>query len=239
MKQLQLGKISSRELADWFGYAYGTYRGKKGQLLERLKQYCDYEEIYGGVIVKEIYFLEYEGDLLSEDVQEYLNQVKKYPLNSISNIAEEISKLPRYEKLSDSQRERRMSKAGKVGFGETKEEDSRGVYGTRKYQWSIKLDKPAENGKPYRDLTVEEQQIFNEYTTAVFGENPEVIQNLKLLDDKFKHTDMTKEEYFNHAARLKFDGTFQDVIFKFREETGLMIVRATDHDLDEDKASAF
>ena len=24
------------------------------------------------------------------------------------------------------------------------------------------------------------QQIFNEYTTAVFGKNPEVIQNLKL-----------------------------------------------------------
>lgn len=239
MKQLQLGRISSKELSAWFGYTYSTYRKKKPQLLEYLKQYCDYEEVYGGVIIKEIFFLEYEGDLLSEDIQEYLNQVRKYPLNSISNISEEISKLPRYKKLSDSQRRRRMSKAGNIGFGETKERDSRGIYGTRKYQWSIKLDKPAANGKPYRDLTAEEQQIFNEYTTAVFGEKPEVIQNLKLLDDKFKHTDMTKEEYLNHEARLAFDGTFQDVIFKFREETGLIIVRATDHDLDEDETSAF
>lgn len=238
MKQLQLGKISSRELADWFGYAYGTYRKKKPELMKQLSQYCNYEEIYGGVIIKEIYIEEYIKDF-EVDMQAYYDQVKRFPLNSISNIADEISKLPRYEKLSESQRKRRMTQAGKLGFGETKEEDSRGVYGTRKYQWSIKLNKPDENGKPYRDLTVEEQQIFNEYTTAVFGENPEVIQNLKLLDDKFKHTDMTKEEYFNHAARLKFDGTFQDVIFKFREETGLMIVRATDHDLDEDKASAF
>lgn len=64
-----------------------------------------------------------------------------------------------------------MAIAGNVGFGEIKEKDSRGIYGTRRYQWSIKLDKPAASGKLYRDLTAEEQQIFNEYTAAVFGDN--------------------------------------------------------------------
>lgn len=236
MKQLRLGKIPSQELATWFGYAYSTYRKKKPQLLECLRQYCDYDEYYGGVIIKEIFYNEYEGDLLSEDIQEYYNQVKRYPLNSISNIAEEIAELPRYEKLSNSQRERRMTKAGKAGFGVTKEDGSRGVYGTRRYQWSIKLDKAAEDGKPYRDLTAEEQRIFDDYTVAVFGERPEVIQQLKLLDEEFKTTEMTKEEYLNHEARLAFDGTFQDVIFKFRAETGLMIVRATEHEI---TASAF
>lgn len=48
---------------------------------------------------------------------------------------------------------------------------------------------------------------------------------------------MTKEEYLNHEARLAFDGTFQDVIFKFREETSLVIVRAADYDLDEESVS--
>lgn len=124
-----------------------------------------------------------------------------------------------------------MSKAGSIGFGETKEENSQGIYGARRYQWSIKLDKIVEGGKPYRNLTEEEQRIFNEYTVAVFGEKPEVIQSLKLLDDEFKTTNMTKEEYLNHEARLAFDGTFQDVIFRFKEETGLMIVRATEHDV--------
>ena len=131
-----------------------------------------------------------------------------------------------------------MSKAGNIGFGETKEEDSRGIYGTRRYQWSIKLDKPAANGKPYRDLTAEEQQIFNKYTTAVFGKNPEVIQNLKLLEDRFRKTEITKEESLKHEARLAFNGTFQDVIFKFNAETDLMIVQATDHNLDEEEIEA-
>jgi hypothetical protein len=29
MKPLQLGKISSKELVDWFGYSYSIYRKKK------------------------------------------------------------------------------------------------------------------------------------------------------------------------------------------------------------------
>lgn len=57
MKQLHLGKIPSKELAKWFGYAYSTYRKKKPQLLGYLKQYCNYEEIYGGIFVKEIFSL--------------------------------------------------------------------------------------------------------------------------------------------------------------------------------------
>ena len=46
--------------------------------MKQLSQYCKYEKFYGGLIVN-------------------LNQIRKYPLNSISNISEEISKLPRYE----------------------------------------------------------------------------------------------------------------------------------------------
>lgn len=126
-----------------------------------------------------------------------------------------------------------MTKAGVTGYGITKERDSRGIYGTRNYQWSIKLDKVKPDQKPYRDLTEEEQLIFNKYTSVIFGERPDVVQNLKLLDEEFKTTDMTKEEYLKHEARLAFDGTFMDVIFAFREETGLMIVRATDHNIKE------
>lgn len=229
MSKLKIGKMTSKELATWFGYAYSTYRKKKTNLIEQLPQYCDFEEVYGGIIVKEIYIEEYINDF-EKDIEIYHEQVKKYPLNSISNIVREISELPRYKHLSDSQKKRRMTKAGVVGYGATKEKNSRGIYGTRNYQWSIKLDKVKPGQKPYRDLTEEEQLIFNKYTSVIFGERPDVVQNLRLLDEEFKTTDMTKEEYLKHEARLAFDGTFMDVIFAFREETGLMIVRATDHD---------
>ena len=62
---------------------------------------------------------------------------------------------------------------------------------------------------------------------------PEVAQKMALLLDEFRHSDMTKEEFINHKDRLNFEGTFQDVIFKFREDTGLMLVRATEHEFEE------
>lgn len=82
-------------------------------------------------------------------------------------------------------------------------------------------------------LSLEEQQIFNEYTLAIFKERPEVAQRMALLLDEFRHSDMTKEEFNNHEDRLNFEGTFKDIIFKFREDTGFMLVRATEHELEE------
>ena len=42
MKQLQLGKITSRELADWFGYTYNFFKSKKkSQVMPFLKDYCE------------------------------------------------------------------------------------------------------------------------------------------------------------------------------------------------------
>lgn len=55
MKQLMLGKIKTKDLADWFGISYGSFRVCKQQKLEELKMYCDFEEIYGGINVLKIY----------------------------------------------------------------------------------------------------------------------------------------------------------------------------------------
>lgn len=54
MKCLKIGKISSKELADWFGISYGTYRNNKEQKLEELKLYCEFQEIYGGINISKI-----------------------------------------------------------------------------------------------------------------------------------------------------------------------------------------
>ena len=45
-----------------------------------------------------------------------------------------------------------MATTRKIVFGETKEKDSQGIYGTRSCQWSIKLDKLAANGKPLMNI---------------------------------------------------------------------------------------
>ena len=55
MKRLVLGKIKTKDLADWFGISYGSFRVVKQQKLDELKLYCDFEEIYGGINITKIY----------------------------------------------------------------------------------------------------------------------------------------------------------------------------------------
>lgn len=232
MQKLTTGRMTTKELAEWFGYSYGTFRRKKSQLMPLLSQYCTYELYHGYIEINEVDIEVYRGDL-SKDVEEYKQQVEKAPLNSISNIAKQAQKKPQYNHLTKRQLERLMTKAGIIGFGVTADENSKGIHGSRSYLWSIKTNDPDH---PYRNLTAEEQQIFNEYTMAIFKERPEVAQKMALLLDEFRHSDMTKEEFINHEDRLNFEGTFQDVIFKFREDTGLILVRATEHEFEEKSA---
>ena len=53
--KLKLGKMTTKELAKWFGISYGSFRVTKENKLEELKLYCEFEEVYGGVDIKEIY----------------------------------------------------------------------------------------------------------------------------------------------------------------------------------------
>ena len=42
-----MGKMTNQELADWFGIKIGSFKAKKKIKLEELKDYADFDEIYG------------------------------------------------------------------------------------------------------------------------------------------------------------------------------------------------
>ena len=55
MEKLKLGKMTSQELAEQMGIKYTTYRKCGKKYLSQLDNFCDYEKVYGGVMIKEIY----------------------------------------------------------------------------------------------------------------------------------------------------------------------------------------
>lgn len=57
--ELKIGKNTTKELAQWFGISYDTFRHKKADKLKELLNYCQYEIVYGGVIISKIYIAEY------------------------------------------------------------------------------------------------------------------------------------------------------------------------------------
>ncbi len=111
MKELKLGKVSSKELAEWFGIAYSTFRNTKKKRLLDLSNYCDFIENGKGIEVKEIYFSKYDKGYAKDD-EVYLREVKasNEHISSIAGMARKLKEFDEdYSDLSLRQIERRMS----------------------------------------------------------------------------------------------------------------------------------
>ena len=58
--------MTSQEIAEWMGISYkGTYANNPKKYLIQLDNFCDFEKIYGGVIIKEIYQSVYEKNMIN------------------------------------------------------------------------------------------------------------------------------------------------------------------------------
>jgi hypothetical protein len=117
-----------------------------------------------------------------------------------------------------------LRRVGLELFGDTKELISSGEAGTREYLWAIKIN----DFNQYRLLTEEEEKIFDDIICQCYSSNPEKIKMANLLEDGLRKGEIDVKDYFESKERLGLN-SFQDCIWKFREETGHMIVRCTKH----------
>lgn len=228
--KLRLNKMTSKEMAMWFGISYNTYKNKIASYLEKLEDYCEFERIYGGVIIKEIYLDEYDKNLNIKDQELVLKEIKtcietQGGLSTIAGMSRKYAKHQDYQSVSTAKR--RLSKASLVLFGETKELISHGTIGSREYVWAIKLDEYNH----YRFMTKAEEKRFDEIITDCYAAEPDKIKKAALLEDQLKKEEIDVKEYFELKERLGLD-TFKDCIFKFHEETGFLVVRCTRHEIE-------
>ena len=242
-------KISTKELADWFGIAYKTYCNQRKKKLEELKGFCDYEEVYGGVIIKKVYFDEYykyqddESRVLKVINDKYFNmdgQGTAYDeLNSISGIAKVLQEqYPKdYGNKTFGTIERRVSRVMKKCFGVITKENplAQGGIGVREYVWAVKL----EGDNNYRYKTREEDELFKEIIKAAYAENAkERIEEEELLKDAMRERISLGEEvsfadYENARRRGKYYVDFKsEVLDVFREKTSCLLVRATRYEVE-------
>lgn len=230
--QLKLGLMKKAELAAWFDITVKTYENARKAYLKKLEPFAKFTEVRGGIIIEAIYIDTYVKNL-DDDVKLYLQEVWRAEDNitSIAGISEVLCSTEEFASVPLRTMEGRMSRAGKKAFGITIEEDSRGIYGSREYVWAVKLyDAPNH----YRYMTCEEEQAFDKIVSGFYSTEPERIKKSALLEEAFKNSSsMTKEEYFKEKARLNLN-VFYDVIRQFKKETGLQIVHATAHEIDQE-----
>ena len=75
--KLKLGKMKSQEVAAWLGISYNTYRNNIDKNLSKLEPFCEFEKVYGGIIVKEIIIEEYDKHLQFNDDKLYIAEIKR------------------------------------------------------------------------------------------------------------------------------------------------------------------
>lgn len=221
--------MTTRELADWFGISYGSFRNKANEYLDKLNHFASFSKIYGGVQIEEIYVKEYDKNLFKSIDEIFIQEIadSNTKLATISGLSR---KYRTQLNLKDSAARKQFTKSRDKLFGTIKEDQdysTGGIMGNRSYRWVIKLD----DFNNYRELNQEENELFNALITQTYsGIEPERIKAAAVLEKRFKESDMTKEEYFElkEVYGLNF---FYEVIEKFKTFTGYQIVCANLYDI--------
>lgn len=228
MKTLRCGKMSTKEIAQWMDVNYSTFRNNKKQKLDDLRRFCDFEQVYGGVNILQIYNPIYQK-ALSNDEKVFLEEIQNTG-NGLSSVAGMSRKLIRYNNnyrtLTENNVEKRMGKVNKNLFGEYEKNSKQafGRMGSRKYVYAIKIS----DFNKYRYLTDEEMDVFKHILKSICGKQIDKIMESMLLDEAFKNSDMTKEEYLLKRERFDLD-LFPHVLKQFKKETGKTVVRIQEY----------
>lgn len=219
--ELKLGKMTGQEIAEWFKISYNTYKKSaknRQKYLERLKDYCSFEQIRGGIIVKEIYIFKYNKNLRAEQTKTFLFALKEH--NNIISLSglEEEKDISYYHS-----RKVRDKLFGKEPININPA--SRGTIGYREIIWAIKL-----GTNTYRKMTQEEDALFDalikqEYIGKM---TPEAVKAQQLILDYCVKEGMTAEEYQNLLTERNYN-FFNDVIVKFKEITKYQIANPNEY----------
>lgn len=230
--ELKLGKMTSRELAQWFGVSYSSYTHNISKYLKQLEWYCEFEKIYGGVIISNIHLTIYRKNYKEEAIKTYLTEYERTGgLMSMTGI-EQTTNLSAYEATKVRDELFGNMNTNQIEKEHEKEPDKRkkyqpGVLGDRERIWAIKL-----GANDYRYFTKEEDELFDALIDQMYcGKlTPKIVREQQLILDSCIDSDMSAKEYKEILEKRKYN-FFSEVIEKFKVLTGHQIGSPTKHNV--------
>lgn len=229
MKELRLGRVTTKELADWFGISYGSFRVCKNQKLEDLKMYCKYHEVYGGIIIDEIY--DDNNIIYIRDSQKNYDIVKSSfdeewsptGLDTCSNVAIKIYDKHQNElTITDTTAYNYVIKARDELYG--KPFTSLGTLGSCIYIWCRK--EVVNDTIVYTQFTDEEDKIKKDLMRKYFSTD---VEKEIMVAEMVNRKEITKEQAYDVLCELKhLNGNGFMAFKKELEETlGCDVARGT------------
>jgi hypothetical protein len=224
--ELHLGRMSNKDLAEWFGIKPNSFTQHKRKKLEELKNFCFFEEVYGGVNIMAIINPTYVKN--SQQIREVYEQgfeELKQPIDTVSHINNQIyekyyDKLPTLSSAASGYRyaiEVRNANYG-VPF------KGNGSKGCCYYLWCKMEEK---DGKQfYIQFTEEEDKIKQDLLKKHFGTNEE--KDL-LIAEMVSNGEISKEDAYDIMMEYRnLNGKgFMGFLKELEKQIGAKVVKAT------------
>lgn len=227
--ELKLGKMTGKELAEWFGIGEGSFKNNKEKKLEELKYFADYH-LEGNktkkVIIDKIYEPVYSKKEGGDTYQEVINKIDEIwsenGLDSCSRVGYEICELLDKEGVSKTPGTiiEYTRKGRNELYGKPFQEG--GKLGNCIYIW---CKRDAETGR-YNFLTEEEQKIKSQLQTKYFGD---VTEKQILVKGMVEVGEISKEEAWDVLEELTNmrTGNFMMFLKELQQKVGCQVVRGT------------
>lgn len=227
MTSLHLGKYTNKELAEWFGIKTETFTRYKKKKLEELKNFANFDEIYGGIYITNIKEPTYNknSQKIRELYQKGFEELRS-PIDTVSNINNKI--FEKYGKelttLSSPQSgyhyaiEVRNANYG-IPFKDV------GKLGRCYYLW-CKVEKRSNNELYFVQLSPEEEQKKKILLKQFFGTDEEKDILIAQMVDSGEISEAEAYRLTREYRGLNNAG-FMGFLKKLEKEIGAKIVRAT------------
>ena len=224
--ELRLGKMSTKDLAEWFGMSYGRFRNVKKQKLEELKNFCFFEEVYGGIEVTAIINPVYTKELnnIRQVYQKGFEELRK-PLDTVSHINNQI-----YEKYNEQLPTLSSAESGYRYAIEVRNANygipfkGKGSKGFCYYMWCKMEERDGEQF--FIQFTEEEEQVKKELLKKHFGTNEE--KDL-LIAEMVTNGEISKEDAYDIMMEYRnLNGKgFMSFLRELEKQIGSKVVKAT------------
>lgn len=224
--QLKLGKMTTKELAQWFGVSYGSFRTMKAKKLEELQNYACFEEVYGGInitaIIKDTY--NKKDSQIRQIYQQGFEELRN-PIDTVTNINEKI-----YDKYHENLSSLSSAASGYHYAIEVRNANygipfkDVGSLGRCYYLWCKVEEK---NGVPYFiQFTTEEENIKRNLLKQYFGTDEEKDILIAQMVDAGEITEA--EAYrLTRAYRGLNNAGFLGFLKELEKQVGSKVVKAT------------
>ena len=251
--KLQVGKMRSEEIANFFEYSYSWYRKKenKEKALKKLKDYAEYEKIYGGVLITKVIKEEFLPEELNLE-ELFLEELKKLPksiyyenevygslIQMARDTIDEINEIRRqhlWKPWTESTLADKYGSISKQFFGAIKLNQKafhNGRYGTLQlvqakgpmgFRLSCMLIKTDVGG--YRELTKNEQELFKETFEEIKKKRKEEDEQLEYCEAAYEkyYGDKQDGEALLEVYERKSADLFKEVREAFILKTSLTLV---------------